>query len=230
MSEASKWMPFAANYDEKIFSVTSFAHHRERLLSAAKSGYILNLGCGPTPHLNRALVDARNFVVATDFCLAMITESQRTYRHPRLGHLVADNRRLGLANDAFDTVISVNSILPEQRADVVKMFAEAYRVLQSGGRFVAILVAFDCSLEGIARGFEFLVDKENCRDYDTTGWQCRHTPATLARELGAAGATTFSRERLYNDSPQERAALEGLYGITLRDFRPYEYLVVVHKP
>lgn len=238
-ADARRWAQFSEAYEQKVVSLTSFERMRGLLLREMAPGVSVDLGCGPLGLLARDLCRSRQArVVACDFCWEMVAGSRRRFEAANLLHVVADNRELPLAPVVADTVFSVNSFLPETRADAELMFAEAARILRPGGRLVAVLPAFEMSL--VARdvwGMRVEVDVEGRREFDTSGWQCFYTEADIA---GLAARHQFGRYRISRvllAEPDEIAHVREVYeeqlvGVDpgkLEKFPLFEHLLVAER-
>jgi SAM-dependent methyltransferase len=228
--EAQKWDEFAADYDGTVYSVNQYPERVAQIISHLPSGHTLHLGCGCTPQLNQALLDRGDSVIATDFSSGMLTKAQENLTHPQLEYQRHDSRELSFPDGSFDGIVSVNSILPPERADVDQIFSEAYRVLRDGGTLVALLPAFDYSVE-VARRFDMglVVDLDNMREQDTTGWQCFHTPESIALNMRGAGFEDFEIKRVTFDSPAEISEISRLYGFDSSELPVYEHLLIARK-
>jgi hypothetical protein len=115
------------------------------------------------------------------------------------------------------------------------MFAEVGRVLKPGGRFVALLPAFETSL--MARDdwhMEIRIDLVNHREHDTTGWQCFYTQDDVAALVRRHGFTASTLERLYFDSEEAIEEIRKIYGWNLsaevlREYPLFEHFLVAEK-
>lgn len=218
-----KWDEFSSDYDGKVLSITSFPNRRHDLISRVSGNRVLNLGCGPTQYLNRDLVQSGHTVVATDFCQAMLDEASK-FQHPSVTYRLANNMDLPFESE-FDTVVTVNSIIPPERDDVVKMFQQAYKVLRRGGRLVGFFPAFDLFEHLAQLGYKQEGDTQQQRVVDTTGWQCFQTEDILRRDLLRAGFKVDELKRVYMRSPAELEAIQKLYDIP-EEIVCYSYLSV----
>lgn len=228
--DAKLWEPFCEEFDKNIFSLTKFTHRRRQILSRITSGKVLNLGTGSTTYLNRALINQENIVIATDYCKKMLDVAKKRFQHKNLKYVLSDSRNLKFKNETFDSVIAVNSILPEKRSCVKKMFKEVYRVLKPKGKFVAFLTAFDSAQKAVKElGLQLKIDEKRRRVYDTTGWQCFHDYSTIGKELRYAGFENYHYEKVYLDSEEEKREIKRLYGVNTEDSPLHEYLVVARK-
>lgn len=251
-SESGKWAGFAEDYDRKVFSLTRFPDRRKQLLEKISEGQVLNrgpcsapylnaglmvnrekvlnMGAGSAPYLNVDLVAAGNYVVASDFCEGMLDVAKRNFSHPSLEYVLADSACLPFESGSFDSVVSVNSILPPKRREVDLMFWEAFRVLKPFGFFVAFLCSYD-SAERYSRmlGSSMLFDKAQLRLNDTSGWQCFHTPVSIGEEIVDAGFRSYMYEKVELDTPAEVAEMKRLYGIDTSSLPIYEYLLTARK-
>lgn len=236
LNESRVWEPFSIGYTEKVFCVSMFSAKRERILAAIRPGRVLDMGCGPVTFLLRDLVNFKNMkVFATDFCLKMLKAAQQSLQSDNLLFVLADNRSLPFPDGSLDTVISVNSILPEDRSDVDLMVAEVFRVLRDTGRFVAVLPAFETSIMAWDHwGIEIQIDTVNHREYDTTGWQCFYTRDDIDELMTRHGFASYHSERLYFMSDKEIDAIRKLYGNEmpverLLNYPLFEHFVVAEK-
>ena len=210
------WAQFSNNYTDKVFSVTQFPSKLHTILNELVWGDILDLGCGPTTFLLKELI-ARNsgFVMASDFCEEMLQKASTSLKASKLVYLLADNKSLPLKGGSVDTVISINSILPETRPEVDEMFAEVARVVRRGGRLLAVLPSFEMSF--IARDKWDMVlelDIENHREYDTTGWQCFYTKEDIIDLMHRYGFRRFTIKPLIFNAPEEIEHIRTVYPST----------------
>ena len=228
--EPSNWEPFCDEFENKVFSLTRFSHRRRQILTRITEGTVLNLGCGCTNHLNRALISQNNTVIATDFCKKMLRKAKEDYKHEKLKHAITDSRNLKFKDETFNSVISVNSLLPEKRSDVKKILKEVHRVLKPKGVFVAFLTAFDSVQKAVTNlGLQLQLDHEQKRVQDTTGWQCFHDHTTIGKEMRQAGFENYIYEKVFLDSEEEKNELRRLYNVNTEESLIYEYLLVAKK-
>jgi len=213
-----------------VFSLTKFPHRRKQVVDRINPGWILNIGCGSTPYLNKELLGNGNVVVAGDFCKDMIDVAEKKLTDDKLEYVVADCKNMLFDDNFFDTVISVNSILPPSRDEVNSMFGECYRVLRKGGVFVAFLVSYDNVLRAKEKlDIEIGTDPEELRVQDTTGWQCYHTPRTIDAEIKDAGFRKLKLEQVFLDTRQEIDDLKRIYDVDSSKSSVYEYLLTAIK-
>lgn len=231
------WDKFAASYTEKVFSPLQFVAIRKRIVDAVKPGRVLDMGCGPTPLLLCDLLELPDVEVsASDLSTKMLEAAKRNFSSGAIRFVYGDNRHLPFPDDYFDTVISVNSILPEQRDDIELMFAQVFRVLRPGGRFVAVLPAFETSV--MARDdwrMDIGIDEAKHREYDTTGWQCFYTHEDITELMQRHRFGSFDIVRLYFDSEPAIEEIRRIYGYgitaeTLRKYPLFEHLLIAEKP
>jgi ubiquinone/menaquinone biosynthesis C-methylase UbiE len=222
------WAQFSKSYDDKIYSLTKTPKHREQVTRNIAPGETLNIGTGSTPYMNHHLIDGGHNVVATDFCEEMLSEARSQFTHPRLRYILADTKNLPFKNNSFDNVISMNSILPQEREDIIPMFYNIHRVLKKGGIFTAFLPSFDCG-EGLSKEWGLTLDKENLREHDTTGWQCFHTPESINGELGSLEWETLRIEKIFLDEPEDIEQLKNIYHVDTSKTPIYEYLITARK-
>lgn len=231
------WDSFSAGYTEKVFSPLQFPDVVRRIIAEVRPGRVLDMGCGPTPFLLRKLATMPNIEVhASDYSLKMLEAARRHFPNGEVTFVLADHINLPFDDAFFDTVISVNSILPETRDDIGPMFAQALRVLKPGGRFVALLPAFETSL--IARDkwkMEIRIDEVGRREFDTTGWQCFYTAKDVADLMKAHEIVRYRLSPVYFDSDKAVAAIRTIYGASLsaqalRSYPLFEHLLVAQRP
>jgi len=230
-AERDKWIEFSEGYDEKVFSLTKFPKRRDQILRFVHNGRVLNLGAGPLNYLNRDLIKEGSYVVVSDFCQAMLEHARKELQHSRLEHVVADSKHLPFADESFNTIISVNSILPQTRQEVDLMVKEIYRTLKTRSHFIAFLCAYDSAKQTIKTlGLKEEVDDEQERVVCyTTGWQCFHTPQSITRMMRKAGFSDYNFAKIFLDTPEEIAELDKLYGIRNAQSLVFEYLLVGRK-
>ncbi len=232
MKEQDKWIEFSEGYDDKVFSLTKVPQRREQILERIKKGYVLNMGAGSTSHLNKALVEEGNKVVASDFCQTMLDVAEKEFTHLNLEYILADSRDMRdvFKDETFDAVISVNSILPSERSQVDEMIGEAYRVLKKDGIFVAFLVAFGSPSKLVQKlEVDLNLDYEQKRMRDTTGWQCFHTPKTIKGMMEKAGFQKYDYEKVFLKTKIEIDEMKRLYDIDTRKSFVFEYLLTAYK-
>jgi SAM-dependent methyltransferase len=162
---------------------------------------IVDLGCGPgnlIPHLGGRV----SRLVGVDLsasALALASEVGRDHGVVFDGYC-GDWRTIELYQ-TFDVAVSVNSVLPPTRDEVVALFAAMARVLEPGGRLLAILPSFDTTryLRGLIAGRDgervaaawdarHLVDETSLLFADDgVTRQAYHTPESMQHELSRAG-------------------------------------------
>ncbi|NOJ32575.1 MAG: hypothetical protein DA329_10600, partial [Candidatus Nitrosocosmicus sp.] len=185
---------------------------------------VLNLGTGPLPYMNQDLIRGGFKVVASDISLAMIRESSKTFSHKHLSFIIADNRNLPFDDNFFDSILAINSILPERREDVDRMLRESYRVLKKSGRFVGFFPAWETSLKTReCFGAIETLDEENFRVFETTGWQCYQTEETLYNHLKNAGFLKIMIKRVLLKSKAEIRSMKRIYNIDTRKCLMFEH-------
>lgn len=228
--QSQAWNKFSKDYDKKIFSLTRTPERRKQILERIKKGKILHIGSGPTPYLNQDLINQGNQVIATDFCQAMLDEARKKLVHPRLEYQLADSRQLPFDNSEFDSVVSVNSILPPERKDVQLITNQVYRVLKVGGLFVAFLPSYD-NVQKAKRnlGLDIVVDEAQMRIKDTSGWQCFHTPDSIKELMESSGFLSYGLDKISLETDQEIKELKRLYGVDTSKSPIYEYLLTARK-
>lgn len=224
------WDKFAKNYEEKVLSLTKAPQRRKQILVEIKNGKILNLGTGPTPYLNRDLIKKGNVVVATDISQKMLDVAKNLFVHSNLEYKRADNKNLPFDNKFFDTVISINSILPKMRKDVDIMIKEIYRVLKKTGKFVAILPSYD-NVKRVVKIFDInlKLDDKQYRVWDSKQWQCFYTLETINKAMIKNRFKHHKLRKVFLKTKEEIGQIKKIYGIdTLKHFI-YEYFLVAEK-
>jgi SAM-dependent methyltransferase len=210
------WDDFAAEYENQVYSLTSFPEKVSRILQQLRNQTrILIVGCGSATYLQEAILKRfpENKITACDFSEGMLSESQAKFSHPNLTHRFGDTTNLGFTNE-FDTVISTNSIIPPTRKVVGKMYDSIFRALKPEGEFVAYLPSFgaanDFAKENPA--ISESLDQDNARMWDTNDWQCFHTPGLIQMEFGDAGFREIQIQQVRAESRKEVEELVRLYG------------------
>ncbi len=230
------WNPFSAGYTDKVFSPLQFPDVVRRIVLEVRPGRILDMGCGPTPYLLRKLVALPGVTLyACDYSQKMLDAARRHFREGEVTFVLADHLNLPFDDAYFDTVISVNSILPETRDLVGPMFAQALRVLKPGGRLVALLPAFETSLmANHVWKMEIQIDEAGHREFDTTGWQCFYTAEDVAKLIKAHELSRYRVDRVYFNSDEAVAAIRKIYGGSLsaqvlHKYPLFEHLLVADR-
>jgi SAM-dependent methyltransferase len=233
------WNDIAREYEAKVFSVTSFPAKREQVLQAVSSGLVVDLGCGPLGLMIRELAQIPQIcAVGTDFCSAMIAESRRHTEGLDVYYLLADNRCLPFRSASIDTIVSINSFVPETRAEVELMFAEASRVLRKKGRLVTVLPSFEMSLVARDRwGMAVRLDLQDRREWDTLGWQCFYTTSDIEHLMHAHHFEQYRSEKMIFSAPEELAHIkqiyaDGLQGVPqnrLTQYPLFEHLLIAER-
>lgn len=214
---ADVWRQFSRSYDAKVLSVTSFPDKRRQILEGVTPGVVLDAGCGPLGLLLSALADRLAVhAIGFDFCEDMLLESRRHTAGRRVEYVAADLRQLPFSTAAADTIVAVNSFVPETRDEASAMFGEVSRALKPGGRLVAVLPSFEMSLVASDRwGMPLELDVVNQREWDTSGWQCFYTSSEIERLMKRHQFSSHAVHRLTFASPQEIAHIQNVYSAAL---------------
>ncbi|MFH1584920.1 MAG: class I SAM-dependent methyltransferase [Patescibacteria group bacterium] len=224
------WDKFAKDYEKKVLSLTKVSRRRKQILAEIKKGKILNLGTGPTPYLNQDLIKAGNIVVATDISKKMLNVASGLFAHPNLEYKLADNRDLPFYNNTFDSIVSVNSILPEKRKDVDIMVKEVYRTLKPSGKFIAFLPSYETVIESIkVYSTKPRTDKKEFRVYDSGQWQCFHTEETIDKVMGIAGFKKYKVKKVFIKTREEINQIKKIYKIDTLKHPTYHHFLVAEK-
>ena len=230
MDSRTSWDAFSKDYEDKVFSVTSSRARRMMFLKYLRPGLVLNLGTGSLPHMNQELITANFMVIASDISSQMINESSTFFSHKNLSFILADNVALPFKHGRFDSVLSINSILPETRSQVDQMLSEVHRILKKTGTFVGFFPSWETSLKARDRlGLKEILDEENIRIYETTGWQSYQTKETLSNHLKRARFSEFRIIRVFLKSKAEIASLRRIYGVDTRGCIMFEHLGIAVK-
>lgn len=232
---AKQWDVFSAEYPEKVFTLLQFPEMRRRVIAATKPCKILDIGCGPVSALLNEFAETGCDVTATDISVEMLKANRNGAARKDVRFAVADHRSLPFEDSSFDTIVSVNSILPEERTDIDRTASEVMRVLKPDGRFIAFFPAFETSL--IARdywGMDIRIDLVNRREFDTTGWQCFQTRNDVEELLSRHGFIRHQIESVTFDSDEAIEAIRKVYGsnlsrTVLQQYPLFEYFVTAYK-
>jgi SAM-dependent methyltransferase len=234
-----QWKTFSHDYETLVFSVTSFAAQRQMILRNVVSGVVADIGCGPLGHLLRDIAQLpKTWTLGSDFCWEMILGSRERTKQSAIHYILTDNRCLALGNSSVDTIVSVNSILPETRAEVEVIFQEVGRVLRKGGRLVAVLPSFEMSLVARDRwGMEQRLDLQNHREWDTSGWQCFFASVDIDDLMKRHQFARYRVERMTFSSMDEidhirRVYADRLQGVPLQRLAEdplFEHLLVAER-
>ena len=242
--EARVWKPFHEKYTEQVFCPVLFQDTLAEVVNAVRPPRILDMGCGPTSLLLNEI--AKHFgdlkveieLYASDFSPEMLEAAQNAAQIGGITFVRVDHRQLGreFGRDFFDTVVSINSILPEQRADVDRIFSQVINALKPGGRLVALLPAFETS--HMARdhwGMDIRIDDRNHREYDTTGWQCYHTADDICAQMQRHKFGKFDCRPHKFTSQHARNVIRRVYGQSITDealvkYPLFEHFLVAEKP
>lgn len=225
------WEPYSRDFEKKIYSFTSYPWHVEKIMEYVSGERVLNMGTGSVPEMNLALISAGKKVTASDHSPSMLLEAMRVYEHPDLLYVLEDSTQLHERFEAgsFDSIVAVNSIIPEKRRNIDKMLQAGYRTLGENGRIVAVFPDYRCHVEARDKlRLSLRIDQKNLRVHDTIGWQCVQTPKTIERHLTDAGFTNLRIYEVPLDTEPERRTLEKLYGV-VGEFTFVELMVVANK-
>ncbi len=224
------WDKLAKDYEKKVLSLTKIPERRKQILTEMKKGKVLNLGTGPTPYLNRDLIKQKNKVIATDFSKKMLEVAAHLFSHPNLEYKLADSKNLPFQNNTFDSVVSVNSILPETREDVNIMIKEIHRVLKPSGKFVAFLPSYETAIESIKiYGTNPKIDDKNLRVYDSGQWQCFHTKETIKKIMSKDGFKKYKIKKVFQNTKEEIKQIKRIYDIDISKHPSYHHFLVAEK-
>jgi ubiquinone/menaquinone biosynthesis C-methylase UbiE len=155
--------------------------------------------------------------IGSDFSAEMVAQSRSRTAGLSVSYIVADNRHLALGSSRVDTIVAVNSLIPETRPEVDLMFQEAARVLRRGGRLIALLPAFEMSLIARERWqMPVQMDMANHREWDTTGWQCFYTVSDIQDLVRRHAFQDYAIERVAFSAPEEVEHIRKVYASNLQ--------------
>ncbi|MBL7142285.1 MAG: class I SAM-dependent methyltransferase [Candidatus Pacebacteria bacterium] len=224
------WDKFANKYEEEVLSLTKVPQRKKQILAVIKKGRVLNLGTGSVPYLNRELIRQKNKVTATDFSKKMLEVAVHLFSHPNLEYKLADSRNLPFSKGTFDTVVSVNSILPEKRKEVYRIVKEVYRVLKPKGRFVAFLPSFEAVIELMKiYNTKPRFDKKEFRVFDSGQWQCFHTKETINKIMKEVEFKKYKVKKVINKTKEEVKQIKKIYGIDTLKYPTYHHFLIAEK-
>lgn len=228
---SSEWGKHADNYDETVYSITRYPKKNKRIIDRLRPGTRAAIvGCGSATHLQEQILREVDMaqVITSDSSLEMIRASRSKFSHSKLVHITADTKQLPLEDGSLDFVISTNSILPETRERVQRLFESIARV---GRVLLAYVPSFTCNAEYSAAHPKedwLELDHAEMRVWDTGAWQCYHTRESLLQELGDAGFEKVTIEEVGAESDEELQQLTNLYGERFAQHL-WEYFVVAEK-
>jgi SAM-dependent methyltransferase len=224
------WDDFSVGYEDRVVSITSSEPRRRMLQKHLEPELVLNMGTGPLPYMNSDLVAGGFRVVANDISFAMLTEAARAPRGNDLSLVNGDSRLLPFPLGTFDSVLAINSILPEHRVEVDCMLRESFRVLRPTGVFVGLFPAWEACLK-VRRCFGPIekLDFDGQRVFETTGWQCYQTRNALYAHVSNAGFPRVVIRRVSLRSKEEIESLRAIHNIDTSKCLVFEHLVVARK-
>jgi 2-polyprenyl-3-methyl-5-hydroxy-6-metoxy-1,4-benzoquinol methylase len=150
--------------------------------AAIDKAEIADWGCGPG-NLLRHLPSAVKEVWGIDNSSGALTVAGQVAKHRKIEFhpTLGDMRNVTMGKN-FDIIISVNSILPDNRDSVVKMFSNIKTHLKRNGKFIAILPSFDTT--------EFLIGLWKTRYKDVLKEEDKHVERLI---------TAFKLNKRFND-------------------------------
>jgi ubiquinone/menaquinone biosynthesis C-methylase UbiE len=224
------WNKIAKDYEEEVLSLTKVSKRREQILRAIKKGAVLNLGTGSMPYLNKDLIRQGNKVIATDYSQPMLKAARHSFSHANLEYKLADNKKLPFKDNVFDSVVSINSILPEKRQEVRLMIKEVWRVLKPAGDFVAFLPSFEAVLESMAiYKTNPRIDRKNYRMFDSGQWQCFHTVKSIEKVMKESGFKKYKIRKVLQNTAEEIRQIKRIYGVNVSKHPSYHHFLVAEK-
>ena len=207
MRDAIDWDAIVSAYHEHILSpfAPEMADRNplvdDMLAMPLEDLDIVDFGCGPgnlIPHLD-GRVSRLVGVDSSPTSIALASDVAR--RHGVVFEPYCGDWRSVDLYRTFDVAVSVNSVLPSTRGEVVELFAAMARALEPDGTLLAILPSFDTTryvrdliadrdggAAGRAWDARHLVDESQLLFADDgVHVQAYHSPASIADELPRAG-------------------------------------------
>ncbi len=196
---AIDWDLVGVRYHDHVLSpfAPEMVESRNLLLNALRTMdlhglRVADLGCGPG-NLMPYLAGRVERITLVDLSERSLELAEAAAEEAEIAAEVyrQDLRSLEIPGQ-FDIVVSVNSILPPTRSDVVGILRCVHRLLAPGGRFLAILPSYDTTvylraLTGEAPAARLADDKNLAYADDGAHVQSYHTPESIERELSEAG-------------------------------------------
>jgi 2-polyprenyl-3-methyl-5-hydroxy-6-metoxy-1,4-benzoquinol methylase len=158
---------------------------------------VLDFGCGPgnlIPYMNKSMERVVGVDKSQD---SLKVACMLADKHNIKFEYICDDI-LNVNDDLeFDLIISSNSILPNNREEVVAIFKKLCSLLSPNGMLLAILPSFDTTIylqelrvkENKLDKYEPVLMDEEILAYADDGYhlQCYHTPQSILKETALAG-------------------------------------------
>lgn len=225
--ETALWDSYASVYSAKVFYLTKYERVRKKILQSMQRGLTLDLGCGPYGDLLKDTSHCGDIAIGVDVSSKMLEKAADFCKNTLIQ---SDARHLPFKNEIFNSVVSVNSILPAERKDVISMLSEIYRILVPTGHFVAYLPSFEYALRAITYSrTDMQYDKENYRVQDTGSWQCFYTFEIIVDLLNRLGYKKIKTLKEIFDEKEELDDAKRIYGFDFAEVPIEEFFVVAVK-
>lgn len=233
-TERERWDGLAENYDKEVYSLTKYPQKRARIVQEIRDNTrILIAGGGSAVYLQENILEEKKGlnVVLSDFSSSMLATSASKFKNNALSHVGADTGELPFKEESFDSVVSTNSIVAEERNAVQKMFDSIFKTLKNGGQFIAYLPSYEAAedFSSFPNETKLKLDQKNFKVWDTVGWQCFHTQETIRDELAKAGFIDIEISEVKADSINEMQDLNRLYGSAKATNSFREHFVIAKK-
>lgn len=157
---------------------------------------VLDMGCGPG-NLITHVAGKFERLVGVDQSAAALDIAKRKAQSCSVNFSSIHGDVVDLEDSLkFDLIISVNSILPENRSDVLAIFHKLANLLTDNGKLLAILPSFDTTqyLKSLRESNSSVNNSSDRSDIDTlayaddgTHMQCYHTSTSILNETKLSG-------------------------------------------
>ncbi len=174
---------------------------------------VADVGCGPGELVDKLVVAGFEHIYALDNSQSMLDKLERRLDdrgRAAVCSVQANMLDLTRFQNRFDIVFSTNSVLPREPSDTGRILREVRASLKPGGRFVAILPAFD-TVKQLKRWERGLFVTHRCHRRH----QKKRTPTFIDRALGRWDCWyVFNR----------RQRMSGAFGNSFGRVRPIRHL------
>lgn len=218
-----------ANYDKYLgpFLFEPYSLDLVERINDIQLTNVLELACG-TGRLTRHLVKvipSGGRLVASDLNPDMLEVAKGKITDPKIQWQVLDAQELPFEDNSFDLVICQYGVM--FFPDKMKAYAEAYRVLKAGGRFIFNVwdeMAFNPAIEVIHKALQETFG-DNAPDFLSKGPYSYFDEEEIAKSIQEAGFTSVQIELVVKYSSYHTAEdlIKGFFdgtplGAYLKDF------------